>query len=264
MIRNRYADVLAAGRTPPRPRSPCAPLVSVVVPYFELDPFVEETLRSIEAQSYPRIETIVVNDGSLREEDRVLERLAERYPIRLVTQQNQGLGAARNFGIMHALGRFILPLDADDLIATDFVQACVDALVAAPELAYVGTWSRYVDEHGAPIPGADPGYAPLGNWSDMVMQQNVAASASAVVRRWLFDDGFEYSRELTSYEDWLFYLQLHQAGHYGDLIPRTLLSYRVRTASMMRTTGVVRWERQRGEVLARAAEGSVKWTSVSA
>jgi len=267
MIRRGYAALLAdrpLERRRARGATDRAPLVSVVVPYFELDAHVEDTLRSIDAQTYPRIETVVVNDGSLREADLVLERLAGRYPFRLVTQRNQGLGAARNFGVAHARGRFVLPLDADDMIEPDFIASCMEALLADPELAYVGTWSRYVDEQGKPVDGADPGYAPLGNWSSLVAERNVAGSASAVIRRWLFDEGFQYSRELTSYEDWLFYLQLRQAGHYGGLIPRTLLRYRIRASSMLRATGAVRWDRLRGEVAAHLAEGAIEWTSKNA
>ena len=268
MIRDRYLAMLRTAE--PRPALPRfgttgpLPLVSVVVPYFELDAFVEDTLRSIGAQSYPRIETIVVNDGSIRTQDAILERLASAYPFRLVTQRNQGLGAARNFGITHARGRFVLPLDADDTIEPDFVEACAEALHANADLAYVGTWSRFTDEDGDPLPGMTPGYAPLGNWSSLVFDQNVAGTASALIRRWLFDDGIAYSRELTSYEDWLFYLQLQQAGHYGDIIPRAMLRYRIRSSSMLRATGSVRWDRLRGEVAAHLAEGALEWTSQNA
>jgi glycogen synthase len=265
LIRRGYGGVLAQRTPPARPRSVSRPpLVSVIVPYFELDAYVEDTLRSVAAQTYPRIETVVVNDGSLREQDALLERLAGQYPVRVVTQRNQGLGAARNFGIAHARGRYVLPLDADDMIAPDFVESCVTALEACPDLAYVGTWSRFVDDDGEPMPGADPGYAPLGNWSTLVFDENVAGSASALIRRWLFDDGFGYNRDLTSYEDWLFYLELRRAGHLGGVIPRALLQYRIRTSSMLRATGRVRWDRQRGEVAAHLAEGATEWISQNA
>jgi glycosyltransferase involved in cell wall biosynthesis len=265
MIGARYlALVRSAVPRPAPPRfgtSGALPLVSVVVPYYELDTFVADTLQSIGAQTYPRIETVVVNDGSMRAQDAILERLVGEFSFRLLTHRNQGLGAARNFGVLHARGRFVLPLDADDTIAPDFVESCLEALLDDPELAYVGTWSRFVDEHGDPLPDLAPGYMPLGNWSSLVHEQNVAGTASALIRRWLFDDGIAYSRELTSYEDWLLYLQLQQAGHYGDIIPRPLLNYRIRSSSMLRATGSVRWDRLRGEVAAHLAEGALQWTS---
>jgi glycosyltransferase involved in cell wall biosynthesis len=235
--------------------------VSVVVPYFRMDAYVEDTLRSISEQTYRHVETVVVNDGSLREEDRVLLDLVDRYGARLVTQRNRGLGAARNFGIANAHGSLVLPLDSDDLIDPDFVERCVAALEADPDLAYVGTWSRYVDEELRPIAGADPGYTPLGNWSGLTERQNVAGSASAVIRRSLFDAGFAYEVDLVSYEDWQFYLRLRQAGHYGSIIPRALLRYRIRGGSMLRATGSAHAERLHEEVLTLSAEDRMRWTA---
>ncbi len=260
MILGRYLDAIRGARAARPRRRTRAPLVSVVIPYYELDAFVEETIASVAAQTYPNLETIVVNDGSLREQDAFLDQL----PVRLVTQRNRGLGAARNLGVAAARGRFVLPLDADDLLEPDFVEACVRALVADDDMAYVGTWSRFVDEDGRQIDDADPGYAPLGNWSRLADHQNVAGSASALLRRYLFDVGFAYSPDLTSYEDWLFYLQLRDAGHLGGIIPRSLLRYRIRRSSMLRSTGAGNAQRLRAEVLAHLAEGGMQWTSQSA
>ena len=64
-----------------RARRRATPLVSVIVPYYRMAEFVEATIRSIAAQTYPAIETIVVNDGSFGPEDRILEELAARYPL---------------------------------------------------------------------------------------------------------------------------------------------------------------------------------------
>jgi hypothetical protein len=259
MIRARYAELPGPRRRAPARRGR-RPLVSVVVPYFRRDALVRETLASVRAQSHPRIETIVVNDGSLREEDAFLYDL----PVRVVTQRNRGLGAARNLGIAAARGRYVVPLDADDVLAPTFVERCLAALEADDDLAYVGAWSRYVDEGGAPISGADPGYTPLGNWAGLCERMNAAGSATALIRRHLFDVGFAYSPDLVSYEDWSFYLRLRRAGHFGAIVPESLLSYRVRPASMLRSEGADHRERLAGEVAAHVAEGGVRWTYQSA
>ena len=124
------------------------PLVSVVVPYFKLERHVEETLRSVEAQTYRELEVIVVNDGSLRDEDAFLYDLPG---VRVVTQVNAGLGAARNFGVRASRGVYVLPLDADDLIAPTLVERCVEALERDPDLAYVTTWVEYMEPDGTPL-----------------------------------------------------------------------------------------------------------------
>ena len=95
------------------------------MPYFKLEALVEETLASVQSQTYDAIETLVVNDGSLREEDAAFLERAERLPIQVLTQVNSGLGAARNFGVSQCRGDYVLPLDADDLIDPTFVERCV-------------------------------------------------------------------------------------------------------------------------------------------
>ena len=221
-----------------------------------------ETLASIAAQTHPRIETIVVNDGSLRPEDEILGELAERYPISVVTQVNSGLGQARNLGIELSRGRYVLPLDPDDLILPPFVERCVEVLERRPELAYVTAWSEYMDERGRPL-GAG-GYRPLGNAVASLERENLAGSAMAVFRRRLFDDGLRYSPDLTSYEDWLVYRELQAAGERGHVIPETLLRYRVRRGSMLRAVAMPGRDRLLGELRAHAREAEVSWTPSSA
>ena len=81
----------------------------------------------------------------------------------VVTQMNQGLGAARNFGVLQSRGRYVFPLDCDNIAEPEFVARCVEILERRPEVAYVTSWSRYIDEDGTPRPGPDLGYQPLGN-----------------------------------------------------------------------------------------------------
>lgn len=248
----------------PRPRAAASvarePLVSVVVPYFRLDDLLEDTLDSVAAQTYANIETIVVNDGSLRPVDKtVLARVGERQNVTVVTQVNSGLGAARDFGISQARGEYVLPLDADDLIDPTFVERCVEVLEKDRDLAYVGTWVRYMEPDGRPIVDELGGYVPFGNWSTLVRRNNVAGVCTCLIRRAVFDGGFSYSRELTSYEDWLLYQELHDAGWYGAIIPERLFRYRVRVNSMMRQVGSPRLARLLGELRAHSRERDVRW-----
>src|SRR5918999_225395 len=135
----RYRRLAATGRRPsPRPDSR-VPLVSVVIPYFRLERYIGQTVQSVLAQTHPRIEILVVNDGSLREEDEALYNGA-LSGVTVLTQPNSGLSAARNFGIAQARGRYVLPLDADDVLDPRFVERCVEALERDPERAYVTTW----------------------------------------------------------------------------------------------------------------------------
>ena len=258
-VRERYLE-LAESKTPARrwpARSPATPLVSVVVPYFRMEDHLAETLESIRAQTHPRIEIVLVNDGSLREEDAVVETLAQRFDAELVTQPNSGLGAARNLGIQLARGRYVLPVDPDDVLLPEFVERCVDVLERRPDLGYVTSWTEFIDEQGDEHGG---GYRPLGNTAGYIDAENVAGSCMALLRRRLFERGLRFSEDMTSYEDWLLFCELRDRGIFGHVIPETLLRYRVRDASMLRGVTPEKLALLRGELEAHRREAALRWT----
>jgi glycogen synthase len=250
------------GRVPPVGRREPR-LVSVVIPYYQLDRYLEDTVRSAYEQTYPNLEVLVVNDGSLRAQDAILFELAERYGFRLVTQPNAGLGAARNAGIKISRGYYVFPLDADNVAEPEFVERCVEVLDGDESLAFVTSWTRYIDDDGTPHHGAAAGYQPLGNWGS-IREENMAGDAAAVIRRRVFDRGLWYSQDLTSYEDWQLYRELHAAGLHGHVIPERLLRYRVRGGSMLRDIGLPLQARLRGEMDAHLVERRIEWESRSA
>jgi glycogen synthase len=210
------------------------PLVSVVIPYHRLAGYVGETVASIAAQTHRNTEIVVVDDGSLEPADAVLDELEAAFGARILHQPNRGVSAARNAGIRVSRGRYVFPLDADNVAEPTFVERCVAVLEAEPGLGYVTSWSRYVDERGDPVDaGYEDGYAPLGNFSDLVEHTNVAGDAAAVLPRRVFGTHGWYSEDVPI-EDWMFYRRLRRAGVVGHVIPERLLRYRVRPASIYR------------------------------
>src|SRR5690242_14754403 len=114
-----------------------SPLVSVVIPAYNYGRFVGEAVDSVLAQSYPHVETIVVDDGS---QDDTRERLAHYgNRIRYIYQQNQGLPAARNTGIRHSSGELIAFLDADDTWHPRKLEIQVRCLTDRPDLGLLAT-----------------------------------------------------------------------------------------------------------------------------
>jgi glycosyltransferase involved in cell wall biosynthesis len=259
--RREYRALLDDLRPPsPRPARR-APTVSVIVPYFQIDDHVEETLDSIAAQTAPVHEIVVVNDGAFREQDAIVDRLAAERGLVLVTEPNSGLGAARNLGLRVASGHYVLPVDADNVLEPDFVERCVHALERDERLAYATSWTRWIDEHGAPLGDGELGYQPLGNWTRLVERNNWAGDGTALMRREIFDRGFAWNVELASFEDWFLFRRLYRAGLYGDVIPRRLVRYRVRELSMLRTVGLRHETRIYDEMNARLAEDEMTWTT---
>ena len=204
----------------------------------------------------------MVNDGSFRAEDgRILDAIADRFGVTLLTQQNSGLGRARNFGISQSRGTYVLPLDPDDLLEPQFVERCAAVLESRPELAYVNTWSRYIAEDGHEYGSPSAGYRPFSNEATSLGERNVAGPATALIRRSVFEDGFWYSVDSTSYEDWLLYQELAAAGLVGHTIPEQLFVYRVRKESMFRAFAEPHHERLMDELANHRLERAVQWTS---
>ncbi len=261
-IRDAYREICEiAARAGAGARPTAAePLVSIVIPYFELAEHVGDAVASAAAQTHPRCELIVVNDGSFRAEDEILLELEARYELTLVAQPNSGLGAARNLGIELSHGEYVLPLDADNVLEPEFVARCVWALESDPEIAYVGSWLRYIDERGQPWKGTEEGLSPIGNSSRAVDSLNLAGDACAVFRSSIFRSGLAYSTDVAGFEDWALYREMRRRGMIGHVIPERLIRYRMRADSMMRSLSSPReaWIRQAIE--AHLAETAVQWT----
>src|SRR4051794_25232839 len=105
------------------------PRISVVVPIYNVEPYLEECLDSIARQTYSDLEVVMVDDGSKDNSPEIAERWASKdRRFRLVTQPNGGLGSARNTGIKHAGGELLAFVDSDDYLAPNAYQLLVEAL----------------------------------------------------------------------------------------------------------------------------------------
>lgn len=99
------------------------PLVSVIVPVYNVEAFLHACLRSITNQDYANLEIILINDGSTDESGKICDLFAISDPrVRVIHQDNQGLSAARNRGLDNAKGTYIAFVDSDDLIRKDYIS----------------------------------------------------------------------------------------------------------------------------------------------
>lgn len=107
------------------------PLISVIVPVYNVEPYLAECLDSVMAQSYKHIEIIVVDDGSTDNSGQLCDQYAERDPrIKVVHKKNGGLSEARNLGIDRARGEYIAFVDSDDVISPNFLQVLYSQLIS--------------------------------------------------------------------------------------------------------------------------------------
>lgn len=134
------------------------PLVSIVVPSWNHEIFIEECLASVFKQTYPSIEIIVVDDGSIDDSVEIIKRFIGRhgrFPVNLVVQQNQGAHNAINNGVMMASGKYINILNSDDYFSGDRIEHLVSYCEKGDvEIAF--TTVIFVDHHGNDISTTHP------------------------------------------------------------------------------------------------------------
>jgi CDP-glycerol glycerophosphotransferase len=116
-----------------------AGLVSVIVPMYNVEPFLRDCLDSLRAQTYRDLEVILVDDGSTDDCAVIAEEFVRTDPrFRLIRQENAGLSMARNNGLEHATGEFVAFVDSDDVLAAHAYELLVLALAGGADFASGG------------------------------------------------------------------------------------------------------------------------------
>ncbi len=198
-----------------------SPLVSVVTPCYNHGRYLPNMLDGIAAQDYPAIEVIIANDGS--DDSETLERLAELErdgAARVIHQPRRGPSAARNRAIAAAEGRYILPVDADNVLLPGAVRELVDQLQAAGErVGYIYPAVRFFGNRDYEFsPPAYNLYALLGyNYAD----------TCSLFDREIFDAGLRFAEDIAlGHEDWDLALALGARDVIGEPSRKTVMRYR--------------------------------------
>jgi len=134
------------------------PKVSVLIPCYNAEKYVGETLESVFRQTWPAIEVIVVDDGSTDGSAAVVRSFA-RPNLRFIQQSNRGSTAARNACCSQATGDFVQYLDADDLIEPDKIALQMERLRDAPRCIASSEWGRFKRSPAETIFQAQPYWA---------------------------------------------------------------------------------------------------------
>lgn len=194
--------------------------VSIVIASFQYGRFLAEAIESALAQTIP-VEIIVVDDGST---DESLE-VARRYPVKTVTLDRGGVCRVRNRGAELATGRYLLFLDADDRLPSDYAERCLARLEAAgKKVAYVYTpMDRF---------GAETGRFASRPFDARALLRGNFVHVSALVHRDVFLQAGGFDPALRSgYEDYDLWLRLLDRGYEGVLLGDVALQYRRHASS---------------------------------
>jgi len=198
---------------------PWLPTVAAIIPCFNAAQFVGDAIQSALAQTYPRLEVVVVDDGST---DGLTDAVrAFRGRIKLVIQPHQGLSAARNRGIRETEAELIALLDADDRWHPDKIRRQVAELASRPDCCLVYTARQLVDRTGASVQEGATWYPlPLepvqGECLVELVRANRLMSSSVLFRRAALGTVW-FDERLAACEDWDLWLRLAEQHHFAYL-----------------------------------------------
>ena len=186
--------------------------VSVIIPTFNRIEFLSHALDSVFSQSYEATEIIVVDDGST---DHTVEKLSPAYPsVRFLRQENQGVSAARNLGIIKAENPWIALLDSDDRWAPEKLDRQINHLSQNPSLRAVHTgekWIRNGKEINIP---ASLDKTKDGLW-ERSLEKCIICPSSVLLHQSVFEKIGTFDPSLAICEDYDFWLRLlltHKIG----------------------------------------------------
>jgi glycosyltransferase involved in cell wall biosynthesis len=212
------------------------PAVSVIIPAYNLAPYLTETLASLFAQTRRDFEAIVINDGSTDNTDEVLAPFLDR--IVYIKQPNRGVMAARNAGLQRARGRYIALLDGDDLWLPRFLEVLVGMLeadsglsAAYPNAYFFGSPNFNGRLHQDVFPVAEP------VTFDRALRRECYIFGLLVFRRTVLDEVGVYDESLQGQgaEDFDLWLRMLRHGYRFNFTTEPLARYRWRHNSLSNT-----------------------------
>lgn len=219
-------DAPAPGPAPPESTPDSHPLISVVLPVYNAETFLDEAMDSLVQQRFKEFEVLAINDGSTDRSGVILDQWAARDPrIKPTHRENRGLCATLNEGLARA-ATLVARMDADDICAPDRLERQWNYLLKHPEVVCVGCARQTIDGRGRPLDlkffpttHDDIDHDHLSGWCQM-LHPGVLMRRDAVLGIGGYDESYEVAQDL---ELWL---RLAEVGRLANL-PEVLMRYRV-------------------------------------
>ena len=216
------------------------PLVSIVIPCYNQGKYLRETVQSVLSSTFRPIEIILVNDGSTDESLQVAQEIAASYPeIQVIDQENGGVAKARNAGIFSASGRFILPLDGDDLISTNYIEEAVGIFGIDSAVKVVYCQAVKFNEKGQ-----KPWKLKPFSLNQLAKDNMIFVAALFRKSDWENVGGFSEDMKMGR-EDWEFWIKMLKNGGEVVQLPFVWFFYRLTPTSKRKKTGTNQKKRER-------------------
>ncbi len=202
--------------------------VSIIIPCYNQAAYLDDCLQSVFNQSYTNWECIIVNDGSIDNTEEVaLKWVKKDSRFNYLAKENGGLSSARNSGISIANGKLILPLDADDKIANQYIALAINEFQKDSTLKVVYCKAEKF--------GSDNGLWKLPPFSLINLSKNNMIFCSALFNKsdWELVGGYD-TKMIYGWEDWEFWIAILKNGGHVKQLDYIGFYYRVKDISMVK------------------------------
>ena len=224
------------------------PIISVIIPVYNGEATIRETIESVLNQTFQDFELIIINDGSQDATLDIVDHFQDSR-LKLFSYTNSGLAASRNRGISHAKSEFISFIDADDLWTADKLEAQLRALQENPTAAVAYSWTDYINESSQFLRPGGHISANGDVYAKLLVVDFLENGSNPLIRRQALMEVGGFDESLNAGEDWDILLRLAARYHFVA-VPSPQILYRLSTNSM--SANVVRQEAACLQVLKRA------------
>ncbi len=197
--------------------------ISIIVPIYNTEKYVEDCIRSVQNQTYSDFELILVDDGSSDSSGSICDRYAVDSRIKVVHKPNGGVSSARNLGLKEATGDWLMFLDSDDTIDADCLNQCLQKCVDdnLDMLQFYNT--RFgIDKHNI-----GKHNMPLSSNDFLKIRHNVCIGGSFIKREIIIKNNIVFDDNLRLAEDQIFILKCIHCSKRIEIIDKILYMYRL-------------------------------------
>ncbi|MFO1257175.1 MAG: glycosyltransferase [Gammaproteobacteria bacterium] len=208
-------------------------LISIIMPCYNAQKTLPETLNSIPRQSYSNWELIAIDDGSKDKTLKLLNDFRDRYPkqVKIISHPNQGQVKSKNRGLEIAQGSFIAFMDADDLWHPQKLNSQLTYMLEHAEIGLCYTNGEYIDEasnHTGPI-GINPRLS--GQCLHEFLMGNAIVASSVMIKKEIISQVGYFDESLTACENWELWTRISSISEIG-VIDESLVYYRRHSHNM--------------------------------
>ena len=205
-------------------------LLSIIIPCYNSEATLEETLDSVLQQDYDNWEALIINDGSPDQLESIALKWVEKDPrFKYYKKENGGLGKARNYAINKAQGEILLPLDSDNKIRPSYVSNNISKFLENPDIGVIYGNAEYFGEKS--------GVWYVGEFDTYRMLNHNYIDACALIRKSTIDEVglFEENLPYQGHEDWDLWLKIMASKYNFLFVDEIAFDYRVSNNSMIKS-----------------------------